>query len=497
MKIVFMNPIKIMIDSEFREEYGPEICWAWRSLLNNIGYPWEEVTPDCQICDIVYSQNPPKNTAYKLHITVDRQKWDRKKQLRIVDLEKTDHHFIPKFSNVSNNIPIWSFEKKILRCSNDIVFDFFWIVSGQEEKHFTKDKHGIYDLSGENIWRRHIMLRALASEIGTMLEIKLKYLGFKNPIPRWPSGKKAAFCATHDVDCPEAGIFLGMMVLFKRHGVKALKLIPELMTGRRSFWQFESFLNAESKFDLRSSFYFCAKKGSFIKYACGVPDPFYDIQSKKFIKLFKVLIESGAEIGLHASYLAGFQKEMISHQKQLLEECCGVEIEGNRHHYWHLNPSEPDETLHLHEQVGFKYDLSLANDRYVGWRRGYLTPFFPFHKRLRREIKTLQISSGWMDNQLFGGLEENEGDRQMMIQKLLNTTLTHGGCLTVDVHDYVFDEKLFPGWAETYLDLVRQVFDSSDFWIATAGQVSNHWRTRYAHIVKSSLGLTNGFSQNG
>jgi hypothetical protein len=185
-------------------------------------------------------------------------------------------------------------------------------------------------------------------------------------------------------------------------------------------------------------------------------------------------------------------KEMLLREKQQLEECSGVEVKGNRHHYWHLDPADPDETLRIHEEVGFKYDLSLTHDRYAGWRRGNTRPFFPFYGKGRREIRTLQISTGWMDDQLFGCLKDNGGERQSLIQNLIERTLLHGGCLVVDIHDYVFDDLFFPGWAKTYLELVRQVCEDSDFWIATPSQVSDHWRKRYYEIVNRSHGLTEG-----
>ncbi len=62
----------------------------------------------------------------------------------------------------------------------------------------------------------------------------------------------------------------------------------------------------------------------------------------------------------------------------------------------------------------------------------------------------------------------------------------------MDVHDYVFDDKLFPGWSKTYLWLIEHIMGRSDFWIATPGEIAEHWIKRYRAIVEVSHGLEKG-----
>ena len=88
-----------------------------------------------------------------------------------------------------------------------------------------------------------------------------------------------------------------------------------------------------------------------LQYTCGIPDPFYDIQSKKFKSLFNYLGNEGFEVGLHASYFAFKSEESFRKEKQILEDACGQKVSGNRHHYWHLNPEDPESTLLIHEKI--------------------------------------------------------------------------------------------------------------------------------------------------
>jgi hypothetical protein len=240
----------------------------------------------------------------------------------------------------------------------------------------------------------------------------------------------------------------------------------------------------------RSAFYFVPRQGSLLEYAAGVPDSFYNIRSPKFKTLFKYLADEGYEIGLHASYGACESLERFAAEKQALEESCGQRVFGNRHHYWHLNPSDPESTLMLHEQIGLKYDTSLAHERYVGWRRGLSWPFFPFHQKEQRELRTLQIPTAWMDDQLFGHRVDNPGDRAAVLRALADTVARQGGCLHIDVHDYVFDDVLFPGWARAYRELWQYVTARSDFWIDTPNRISDYWRQRHRSIVAASRGLS-------
>jgi hypothetical protein len=172
-----------------------------------------------------------------------------------------------------------------------------------------------------------------------------------------------------------------------------------------------------------------------------------------------------------------------------LAETSQQSVEGNRHHYWHLNPQEPESTLLLHEQIGLKYDTSLMHERYLGWRRGLSWPFFPFHQQQKRELRTLQIQTAWMDDQLFGYRHDNPGDRFEILRALADRAAEQGGCLLIDVHDYVFDEVLYPGWAQAYHELWEYLLTRSDFWIDTPGKIAEHWIKRYHKIVQASRGL--------
>ena len=100
--------------------------------------------------------------------------------------------------------------------------------------------------------------------------------------------------------------------------------------------------------------------------------------------------DDGCEVGLHPSYNAYSDGRVLKKEKLLLEQASQMEVQGLRHHYWHLNPEAPNETLHLQEQAEFKYDSTLGFEFYPGFRRCICHPFHPFYQ-IAPDIQLLQV----------------------------------------------------------------------------------------------------------
>jgi hypothetical protein len=482
--------INIAIDPVLKAGYAPEICWTLRLLLTGIGWSWKEVPIDNPACDIAYIREYSQAGRARLYIRANVQAWGNRSNVRLTAVRQNDEWVYPIYIGESGCSYPWQIVDGRLICDRDLIFDVFWLATGQEEQHWPTNQHGHFDLSGTALLRVQGLRLALASQIGSNFEKTLTRLGFPAPLPRWPHGKRAAACVGHDVDYPEVVRWLEPLRVIRRQGLRGFFPCLAVLTGQRHHWHFASWAQLEQGLDIRSALYFVAKQGSLLKYVMSTPDPFYDVRSDRFKTLFQYLADEGFEIGLQASYRAFESQENFAQEKLILEEASGQSIYGNRHHYWHLDPADPESTLRIHEQIGLQYDTSLIHERYVGWRRGLSWPFFPFHQKDRRELKTLQIPTAWMDDHLFGHRQHNPGNRCEILRALVDRVLEQGGCLLVDVHDYVYDEVLFPGWAKTYLELLQLLTMSSDFWIGTPCQIADYWVKRHTSIMQASQGLT-------
>jgi hypothetical protein len=484
--------LKVLIDPFLKEKYGPEICWTWRLLLSSLGYSWEEVPSKCSECDIAYVTDLKNHRQCKVRVHAEMENWDQNCSLLLEEIRRSDDLSYPVFKGKPSPQPAFILNDGRTVCNRDIIFDVFWLVTAQEEKHCAKNKHGFFDLSGNALLKNRVFASALASNIGSWLEKRLLSLGFSFPLARWPANKQAAACLSHDVDYPEVKRLVEPLRIIRRQGLKGLRPAVAVLIGTKDHWHFSSWIEMEKRLGLRSAFYFATVQGSVLRFLLGTPDPFYDVTSEPFGQVFKYLVHEGFEIGLHSSYFAFTSAEKFGEEKETLQRIAGQEILGNRHHYWHLNPEDIESTLLLHEQIGLRYDSSLGHERYIGWRNAISWPFFPFLQKQRRELKTLQVPPAWMDNQLFGHLDHNPGDPRETLQAVIDNAAKQGGCMVVDIHNYVFDDALFPGWRNTYFWLVQNLIDRSDFWIGTPGEIANHWIQRYNSIVHESNGLEDG-----
>jgi hypothetical protein len=468
---------------------SPEIHWTLRLLLAGMGFAWREVPLVAADADLAYVA-AARETDARVQIRADPDRWTSPSAARLAGVSRDGDWLLPVFEGERpHSALVWAADGR-LRIERDVVFDVFWLATGQQEAGWALDKHGHFE--PDPSFPREVFDEGLASQIGARLEEALADGGRSEPLPRWPGDARAAACMSHDVDYPEVVRWLEPLRIVRRRGLHANRQARDVLLGRRTHWHFGSWMDLEERYGVRSSFYFASRQGHLVKYALGTPDPLYDVGSTRFARLFDQLAERGFEIGLHASYRACEQTDGIAAEKAALERAAHREVTGCRHHYWHLRPGDPESTLLQHEEAGLAYDTSLAHERFVGWRRGLSWPFFPFHQRQRRELRTLQLSPAWMDDQLFGYRADNPGERMEVLRALVDRTIDQRGCFVVDIHEYVFDDELFPGWSRTYRELLEDLAGRSDLWIETPARVAEHWARRHELIVGHSQGLDGG-----
>ncbi len=469
--------------------YRAEVTYIWRALLTGMGYGWrEQAWTDRSPVTIAYTPFPDQAPPAAIVILARPERWAAPARARLIGKKVWNGFTLPLLEG-DDPYAQPTVQQSACFVNDDPLFAAFWLLSGYEEARYPILKHGYRDLSGTPMLDQGLLRQAMVSATGCWLADLLQQSGMPPGIPRWPDGATIAAACGHDVDYPEVIRWLEPLRIIHRQGIKGLGAALDVLTGQRAHWHFRSWMDVEARLGARSAFYFVARKGSLIEYATRRPDPFYDVTAPQFRALFRELSAAGWEIGLHASYDAGMDGAMLAAERARLAAVSGQPIDGNRHHYWHLDPQSPEQTLLLHEQTGFCYDASLTHNRYLGWRRSSVWPFFPWHRDLRRPIRTLQLPTGWMDDHLFGQKPFNPGSPAALLGELRETVIRQAGLLLVDVHDYVYDEALFPGWAATYRTLWEDLATRGGVWFATPLTIARHWLARADRIAAASIGL--------
>jgi hypothetical protein len=486
-----MKPIRVAVDPILIDFSGARLHWALRQLISGCGWSWQEVSLEDE-CDLALVASNQHSSA-KVVIQSDLRLWNHSDVRQLDKMVAWEGLILPSYKGIENaSEGLLSRIEHSWMLYRDVIYDFYWLVTGQHEAELKKDSQGFFDLADGTFKDSLVFREAIASRFATWFQQLLIGAGCSEPLPRWPEGKKAALCSGHDVDYPEVIRYLEPLRVIARQGLKGVAASLQVALGTRHHWHFQSWINLENEFSLRSAFYFVPRQGSLIQYATGTPDPFYDIKAPRFDQLFKLLNENDYEVGMHASYMAYQNVDTLIAEKNRLEEASGTTVVGNRHHYWHLNPADPEQTLLFHEKAGFLYDASLVHNRYIGWRRHTTWPYFPFHQAENRELRTLQIPVSWMDDHLFGFKNLNPGENLSILQALAQRTVNQGGCFTIDIHDYVFDPVLFPGWSDIYREFLAYLQNRGDFWFALPKEICQHWSSRYRSIINNSQGLSCG-----
>lgn len=443
--------------------WAPEIKYVLRTLVRLAGFAYEFVWANEREhgrgFDIYYG--PRCDIPSRLSIEYGGMAFDEapQRECRIVD--GTDEVPLLDFSE-NGETRHYGFNEGKLHFCNDIVFTCYWLLTGARETHYPRDRWDNLHVNGSFL-ENSLFAKPLVSIYGSVIRRFFKELGYRPlDLPWLGTHASAAFVLSHDVDYPQIIRSIECLRLFGTRGLQSMGSIQGVLRGTNHFWKFSDWVDFEKDLGARSAFYFMARKGSLFQYALGTPDGFYDIRRPEFLKLFRYLRAEGFEIGLHASYNAYLSSEQLRREREALEEAAGVCVEGNRHHYWHLDPVAPHETLRRGEEAGFLYDSSLAFEFYPGFRRGICHPFHVFHPMDRRELKSLELPPAWMDDHFDRRLEHNKiTSADTFARKLVDVARATGGIVVVDYHPRGMNSDFYPRYGPWLMRFIESQLGSS------------------------------------
>jgi peptidoglycan/xylan/chitin deacetylase (PgdA/CDA1 family) len=221
------------------------------------------------------------------------------------------------------------------------------------------------------------------------------------------------------------------------------------LRGTDPNWRFAEIAAEERAHDARSTFYVMAGHGH---RADGAAPEAYD---RLRPRLVETLLEAGAEVGLHGSYLAADDLERLARERAALAQLDGPLI-GHRYHYLRVDPHRNLAPL---AGVGFRYDTSLGFPDALGFRAGIAQPFRPWDFARERPADLVELPLAVMDATLaeerYAGLSAAEAKPRLL--ELLDQAAEHGGGFSILWHPERFDAPSARGWDRLYFELIEAV----------------------------------------
>lgn len=176
------------------------------------------------------------------------------------------------------------------------------------------------------------------------------------------------------------------------------------------------------------------------------------INSNRFIRLLKTIVDSGAELGLHLGLEAGLNSKRISKEADIFLDYAQKDGIKSRHHF--LRWSEPEQVSDM-QAAGIVEDYTLGYADYIGFRVGTCYPYRYINpctvEVTNVEIHPLEIMDGTLDS--YMGLSKNDAFDKC--KRIIDQVYHYGGELDLLWHNTSFYMKNYR--SDLYKDLLEYI----------------------------------------
>ena len=255
----------------------------------------------------------------------------------------------------------------------DIIASSYFLLTRYEEiiKRDKRDKHGRFQGKESLPCKARFIHRPIVDEYGKLLRNWLRKTHITMPQEHTPSISK--IWLTHDVDAPFfCRTFRNLLrEIASGNGFHAWKIFTGPLQ-QDPFYTFPWFIKQENELkntigkERCQSVFFIKAGGNSV-----FDKPFYKLHSDDMQELLQLCEKEEVQIGIHASYDVGKNPQLISTEKELLQQKTGQTILYNRHHYLALR--EPDDMEWL-IKAGITDDFTMGYADVAGFRLGTCHP---------------------------------------------------------------------------------------------------------------------------
>ena len=263
--------IKIKIEESIESKLSiNESKYVFRLICSSIGVSWH-FTNENNV-DIYYGNNN-----------------DTEAGLKISKLENRD---VLKSPKIINEDSIYFFEfifnkshKKILsnsKIDNDIIYTIFYLITGKTDIDISRDRWDRHNIKESILYNNDLLHFPIIDQYFQLIKEKLSPI-FKF-IPKWPNDAKIALALSHDTDYPE--MIRWIETLRYIYQSKKINKIFHILSKKETFWKFNDWIELETKYGFKSSFYFCSFMGSIVRYIFLYRLTLFIISKNQFIRSY-------------------------------------------------------------------------------------------------------------------------------------------------------------------------------------------------------------------
>ncbi len=363
----------------------------------------------------------------------------------------------------------WINEGKTFVIYADLVASAFYLLSRYEEILYRseRDKHGRFPAERSLPFRAGFIHRPIIDEYSEALRNIIKEQGFEQAFGIKLEEAKYRFSQinlSHDLDQPYRynGVrsFFRALFLEKNNPFKAFQL-AFLNQRNDEFNTFGEMLCENNKLiehlpeGLARTIFFVKAKSSHI-----LDRPNYDLDSSYMKKVFQLGEAYNVKFGLHASYNAGLNPDVLAKEKAKLDKYFGQNTTISRHHY--LAQREPED-LKLLSEAGIKHDYSMGYVGVAGFRLGtcrpvkYINPNTRSLWELTMHPLTIMDVSLSREDCMNLSFEEAEAYAHCLVKEVVR----HKGELNLLWHNEQFAPTVHPWQAKLYTSILKLIKDLS------------------------------------
>lgn len=292
----------------------------------------------------------------------------------------------------------------------DILSAIFYLLSRYEEYlPHQKDEYGRYAHKNSLAFQNGFLNRPLVDEWVQDLKEKLT-----QAFPGLSFIKRTfSYIPTYDVDLAWSYLNKGvarsaaglLKQIIKGEWVPAKERLNALRSIKDPFDVFEDLELLHEKFDLQPAYFFLL----------AAKNRGYDKNISPFNRNYQQLIThiaSQYKSGIHLSWQAYRNPQLMRQEKQLLEDCVGSEVTANRMHYIKFDLPQTYEKL---ESLGISEDYSMGYGSINGFRASTCTPYVWYNLALEKTSSLTLFPFAYMEaNSIF----EQKDDPETALKEL-------------------------------------------------------------------------------